>query len=65
MGIFLIPWVMSYPRRFQLVSRLIYILQDSPSCFDLGFKRLVAYVTGIQVVRDVIAFLKTPGNASY
>ena len=35
------------------------------SCFGLGFERLVAYVTGMQNVRDVIPFPRTPGNASY
>ncbi len=33
--------------------------------FGLGFERLVAYVTGVQNVRDVIPFPRTPGNASY
>jgi asparaginyl-tRNA synthetase len=35
------------------------------SGFGLGFERLVAYVTGVQNVRDVIAFPRTPGNANY
>ena len=33
--------------------------------FGLGFERLVAYVTGMQNVRDVIPFPRTPGNAHY
>lgn len=33
--------------------------------FGLGFERLVAYVTGMQNVRDVIPFPRTPGNAPY
>ena len=33
--------------------------------FGLGFERLVAYVTGMQNVRDVIAFPRSPGNANY
>lgn len=33
--------------------------------FGLGFERLVAYVTGVQNVRDVIPFPRTPGNASF
>ncbi len=33
--------------------------------FGLGFERLVAYVTGMQNVRDVIPFPRTPGNAEY
>lgn len=33
--------------------------------FGLGFERLVAYVTGVQNVRDVIPFPRTPGNANY
>jgi asparaginyl-tRNA synthetase len=35
------------------------------SGFGLGFERLVAYVTGVQNVRDVIPFPRTPGNANY
>lgn len=35
------------------------------SGFGLGFERLVAYVTGMQNVRDVIPFPRTPGNAQY
>lgn len=33
--------------------------------FGLGFERIVAYVTGMQNVRDVIPFPRTPGNANY
>ncbi|WP_018984853.1 asparagine--tRNA ligase [Salinimonas chungwhensis] len=33
--------------------------------FGLGFERLVAYVTGMQNVRDVIPFPRTPGNAAF
>jgi len=33
--------------------------------FGLGFERLVAYVTGMQNVRDVIPFPRTPGSASF
>ncbi|MCC2607302.1 asparagine--tRNA ligase [Planctobacterium marinum] len=33
--------------------------------FGLGFERLVAYVTGMQNVRDVIPFPRTPGTAEY
>ena len=33
--------------------------------FGLGFERLVAYVTGVQNVRDVIPFPRTPGSAPY
>lgn len=33
--------------------------------FGLGFERLVAYVTGVQNVRDVIPFPRTPGNADF
>lgn len=35
------------------------------SGFGLGFERLVAYVTGMQNVRDVIPFPRSPGNAEY
>lgn len=33
--------------------------------FGLGFERLVAYVTGIQNVRDVIPFPRTPNSAPF
>ena len=33
--------------------------------FGLGFERLVAYVTGVQNVRDVIPFPRTPRNVSF
>lgn len=35
------------------------------SGFGLGFERLVAYVTGMQNIRDVIPFPRSPGNAEY
>ena len=33
--------------------------------FGLGFERLVSYVTGVNNVRDVIPFPRTPGHANY
>ena len=33
--------------------------------FGLGFERTVMYATGMQNVRDVIAFPRVPGNAEY
>ncbi|HZQ63294.1 MAG TPA: asparagine--tRNA ligase [Casimicrobiaceae bacterium] len=33
--------------------------------FGLGFERTIAYVTGLNNVRDVIPFPRTPGNARY
>ncbi|CAO97170.1 asparagine--tRNA ligase [Erwinia tasmaniensis] len=35
------------------------------SGFGLGFERLIAYVTGVQNVRDVIAFPRTPRSATF
>ena len=35
------------------------------SGFGLGFERLIAYVTGVQNVSDVIPFPRTPRNASF
>ena len=35
------------------------------SGFGLGFERLVSYVTGVQNIRDVIAFPRAPGNADF
>jgi asparaginyl-tRNA synthetase len=31
--------------------------------FGLGFERLVQFVTGMQNIRDVIPFPRTPGSA--
>ena len=33
--------------------------------FGLGLERLVSYVTGVNNVRDVIPFPRTPGHADY
>ena len=33
--------------------------------FGLGFERLVSYVTGVQNIRDVIAFPRAPGTADF
>jgi asparaginyl-tRNA synthetase len=33
------------------------------SGFGLGFERLVQFVTGMQNIRDVIPFPRTPGSA--
>jgi len=33
--------------------------------FGLGFERLIAYVTGMSNVRDVIPYPRTPGNAAF
>ena len=33
--------------------------------FGLGFERLVQFVTGIQNIRDVIPFPRTPGNVAF
>ncbi len=33
--------------------------------FGLGFERLLSYVTGMENVRDVIPFPRTPGNAAF
>ena len=33
--------------------------------FGLGFERLVMYLTGINNIRDVIPFPRTPGNAAF
>ncbi|UAJ66153.1 asparagine--tRNA ligase [Candidatus Schneideria nysicola] len=35
------------------------------SGFGLGFDRLVSYVTGLNNIRDVIPFPRTPGNISF
>jgi asparaginyl-tRNA synthetase len=33
--------------------------------FGLGFERFLMYVTGMENIRDVIAFPRTPGNAKF
>jgi len=33
--------------------------------FGLGFERLIMYLTGMQNIRDVIPFPRTPGNAAF
>lgn len=33
--------------------------------FGLGFERLLSYVTGMENIRDVIPFPRTPGNAQF
>ena len=35
------------------------------SGFGLGFERLVMYVTGIENIRDVIPFPRTPKNCEF
>ena len=38
---------------------------DIHSGFGLGFERLLMYITGIENIRDVIPFPRTPGNAEF
>lgn len=33
--------------------------------FGLGFERLLMYLTGMENIRDVIPFPRTPGNAKF
>ena len=33
--------------------------------FGLGFERLIMYLTGIENIRDVIPFPRTPNNCDY
>ena len=35
------------------------------SGFGLGFERLLMYVTGMQNIRDVIPYHRTPGSAEF
>ena len=35
------------------------------SGFGMGFERLIMYLTGIENIRDVIPFTRTPGNCEY
>lgn len=35
------------------------------SGFGLGFERLILFATGLENIRDVIPFPRTPGNASF
>ena len=33
--------------------------------FGLGFERMVMYATGMQNIRDVVPFPRTPGNCAF
>lgn len=33
--------------------------------YGLGFERLVCYVTGVENIRDAIAFPRSPGSAEF
>ena len=33
--------------------------------FGMGFERLLIYLTGIENIRDVIPYPRTPGNCEY
>jgi asparaginyl-tRNA synthetase len=35
------------------------------SGFGLGFERIIMYITGMQNIRDVIPFPRTPGNCDF
>ena len=35
------------------------------SGFGMGFERLIMYLTGIDNIRDVIPYPRTPGNCEY
>ena len=35
------------------------------SGFGMGFERLIMYLTGIENIRDVIPYPRTPGNCDY
>jgi asparaginyl-tRNA synthetase len=35
------------------------------SGFGMGFERLIIYLTGVENIRDVIPYPRTPGNCDY
>ena len=35
------------------------------SGFGIGFERLLIYITGVENIRDVIPFPRTPGNCEF
>ena len=35
------------------------------SGFGMGFERLLIYLTGVENIRDVIPFYRTPGNCDF
>ena len=37
----------------------------SHSGFGMGFERLIMYLTGVENIRDVIPYPRTPGNCEY
>jgi asparaginyl-tRNA synthetase len=35
------------------------------SWFGMGFERLIIYLTGVENIRDVIPYPRTPGSCQY
>ena len=58
---------------FDMIPIFVRIHNNTPSLFltvphagfGLGFERLVQFVTGIENIRDVIPFPRSPGSAEF
>ncbi len=48
-----------------IVIYAVMAVQYHTSGFGLGFERLVAYVTGVTNIREVIPFPRTPRNVDF
>lgn len=53
------------PKEYEWYAELRKYGETEHSGFGIGFERLLMYVTGIENIRDVIPFPRTPGNASF
>lgn len=53
------------PEEYQWYLDLRKYGETMTSGFGIGFERLVMYVTGMENIRDVIPYPRTPGNAEF
>lgn len=53
------------PEEYKWYLELRKYGETKHSGFGIGFERLLMYVTGVENIRDVIPFPRTPGNASF
>lgn len=53
------------PEEYKWYLELRKYGETEHSGFGIGFERLLMYVTGVENIRDVIPFPRTPGNASF
>ena len=53
------------PKEYEWYSELRKYGETPHSGFGIGFERLLMYVTGMENIRDVIPYPRTPGNAEF